>query len=284
MNHAVLLRTLGFVAVISSSCSVLIDTTTRQCESSKDCDALGFDGEICIDKVCQAREADADWDCLTNIQLPIAEQKDEVALHIMVVDVITTKPPENMHAEICPKLDVDCDRPLSGSSYVGDDGRLVVTVPPGFDGYIEITAPSITPALFFVTRPVWQDVDYRHVLPVVSPEGFQGIAQAIGTTLDLNSLGHIYAFAADCGRNPAAGVHFEVDRTTATTASYYMINEVPVASASSTDPSGSGGFLNLTGGFTRITARVSRSGARIGESGFIVRPGAVSYPLVLPSP
>jgi hypothetical protein len=62
-----------------------------------------------------------------------------------------------------------------------------------------------------------------------------------------------------------------------------MVNNVPVGSATATDAAGSGGFLNLESGFTSITGYVSSSGARIGESGFIVRAGAVSYPLIVPT-
>ena len=114
------------------------------------------------------------------------------------------------------------------------------------------------------------------MLPVVSPQGFRGIAEAIGTSLNLDTLGQPYVLAADCAGEPAAGVHFELDQMTPSTASYYMICKVPVASAVATDASGSGGFINLGSGFTRISARVSTTGVRIGEAGFIVRAGAVS--------
>jgi hypothetical protein len=131
---------------------------------------------------------------------------------------------------------------------------------------------------------VWQDTVIQNVLPVVSAEGFRGIAEALGTTLDLEKLGSVYALASDCSGAPAPGVRFEVDRQTETTKRYYMVNNVPVGSAVATDAAGSGGFLNLGAGFTSITGFVSSSGARIGQSAFIVRAGAVSYPLVLPSP
>ena len=237
----------------------------------------------CVEHVCQSMDAIMAWGCLGNVARPASGSR-MVSLRIPVVDVLTMQPPAELQIKFCPKLDVDCSHPLSGAFYVDDAGRLVAEFQAGFDGYIELTSATSVPALFFVTLPVWQDTVIQNVLPVVSAEGFQGIAKALGTTLDLEHLGHVYALASDCSGAPAQGVRFEVDRETETTKRYYMVNNVPVGSAVETDAAGSGGFLNLETGFTRITGFVSSSGARIGESAFTVRAGAVSYPLLLPSP
>lgn len=222
------------------------------------------------------------WSCLGNVARP-ASGANMVSLTVRVVDVLTMQPPAELQTKLCPKLDVDCSHPLEGMSYLDQTGRLVVQLPAGFDGYIELSSSATVPGLFFVTLPIWQDTVIQSVLPVVSADGFHGIASALGTTLDLEQLGHVYALASDCSGAPAEGVRFEIDRQTATTKRYYMVNNVPVGSAAATDAAGSGGFLNLDIGFTSITGFVSSSGARIGESGFIVRAGAVSYPLILPS-
>lgn len=277
------------VSALASGCSALIDTSERQCSAQADCAALGFEGDVCIDEVCQstqARQASLEataWGCLGNTTRP-ASGANRVSLTILILDVITTLPPQDLQVRFCPKLDVNCEKPLPGEFDFDVDGRLVTRLQAGFDGYVELTSPTTTPALFFVTQPVLRDTTVQNVLPVVSPESFGRIAQAIGTTLDLDNLGHTYALASDCTGAPAGGVRLDVDRTTATTASYYMINNVPVASAAATDAAGGGGFLNLLSGFTRITGFVSATGARIGQAGFIVRKGAVSYPLVLPAP
>jgi hypothetical protein len=236
----------------------------------------------CIDRVCQSGDALSAWSCLGSVQRGASGER-QVSLTLRVVDVITTQPPADLHVALCPKLDVDCAHPLEGESLVQESGWLTIRAPAGFDGYVELKSPQTTPALFFVTLPVWQDTVLQSVLPVVSRQGFEGIARALGSTLDLEKLGHVYALASDCAGTPAEGVRFEIDRKTEATTRYYMINNVPVASAVATDASGSGGYLNLAGGFTRITGFVSHSGALVGESGFMVRPGAVSYPLVLPA-
>lgn len=283
-QHAHVLRLVLAVALQAAlSCSIIVDTSTRQCSTAADCSAIGLDGALCVDQVCQQALGISAWSCLGEVQLPASGER-RVSLAIPVVDVLTTRAPEDLRVRFCPKLDVDCDQPLDGDFHIDAGGHAIFQVEAGFDGYIELMTDSITPALFFVTQPLWRDTVLRSVLPVVSPEGFHGIAEGIGTTLDLDKLGHVYALASDCEGNPAQGVRFEIDRQTPQTARYYMINNVPVASAVHTDASGSGGFLNVESGFTRITGYVSSTGARIGDSGFIVRAGAVSYPLVLPSP
>lgn len=283
LGYACLLRvTLAGVMSLASACSLLVDTSARQCASQEDCGALGLQGMRCIERVCQSMDAIMVWSCLGGVP-PASASTSQVSLSIRVIDVLTSQPPTSLQLKFCPKLDVDCSHPLRGGNYFDEQGRLVLLFQAGFDGYIELTSPATLPALLFVTLPVWHDTVIPNTLPMVSTEAFQGIAEALGTELDLQQLGDVVALASDCSGAPAQGVRFEIDRRTASTTGYYMLNNVPVGTASSTDVAGSGGFLNLESGFTSITGFVDSSGARISESGFIVRAGAISYPLILPA-
>lgn len=282
-GHACILRlTLFGVMLLASACTLLVDTSARQCASQADCGAIGLAGMQCIERVCQSKDAIMVWSCLGDVQRPASGART-VSLTVPVVDVLTMQPPAELEVKFCPKLDVDCSHPLSGAFYFDQAQRLVIEIQAGFDGYVELTSPGSLPALFFVTLPLWQDTVIQNMLPVLSAESFQGIAKALGSTLDLEELGHVVALASDCSGAPAEGVRFEIDRETTSTKRYYMVNNVPVDSAVATDAAGSGGFLNLASGFTSITGFVSSSGARIGDSAFIVRAGAISYPLILPS-
>jgi hypothetical protein len=269
--------------LLASACTLLVNTTDRQCSSQDDCGALGLEGMMCVERVCQSSQPIMAWGCLGNVSRPASGAR-AVTLTINVIDVLTRTIPDDLQVKFCPKLDVDCSHPLDGQFYIDISGLLVTQVQAGFDGYIELTSSTTVPALFFVTLPIWQDTLIQNVLPVVSAEGFQGIAEALGTTLDLTEQGHVYALASDCSGAPAPGVRFEIDHQTSTTKRYYMVNNVPVGSAIATDAAGSGGFLNLGSGFASVSGFVSSTGARIGESAFIVRAGAVSYPLILPAP
>lgn len=279
-----------FVAGMGTvACSLALDTSGAQCRSDGECASRGFAGARCVDEVCVAGDAGADaaatqWACVGHVTWP-STGPAKVKLSLPVVDVLTGKAPVGVSARLCPKLDPSCSSPLTGQVGINaTSGLLEATLDAGFDGYIELTSPSITPALFFVTRPVWQDTALVSVLPVVSKQGFEQIAGAIGATLDLTTKGHLFALASDCDAQPAAGVRFEVDKSNADTKAYYMIANVPVGNSSATDASGSGGFLNLSPGFAKTTGYVSATGARLGEAGFAVRAGAVSYVRVLPTP
>ena len=283
-GHACVLR-LSLAAVlllIAPACSLLVDTSARQCATQEDCGALGLQGMMCIELVCQSMDAIMVWNCLGGVTRP-QSSASTVTLSIRVVDVLTTQPPVDLQVKFCPKLDVDCSHPLDGTYYMDEMRRLVVELPTGFDGYVELMSPATIPALLFVTLPVSQNTVIANTLPMVSTEAFRGIAKALGTMLDLDKFGDVVALASDCSGAPAQGVRFEINRHTASTTPYYMVNNVPVGSAQATDAAGSGGFLNLASGFTSITSFIASSGARIGESGFIVRAGAISYPLILPT-
>ncbi len=268
--------------LLTASCSLIYDTSEEQCATNADCEARGFVGATCASNVCHQPAVASEWSCLGKVQWP-STGDGPFTLRVMVIDVLTTKPPENLEVVLCPRLDTECANPSPSNAQTTADGYLEVTVNAGFDGYLQMTAPTITTALFFPTKPVFEDTVVPGVLPVVSGQGFEQIATAIGTSLD-PAMGHTFFLAANCDDSPAAGVRMESSDQTANTKSYYMINNAPVGSATSTDGAGNGGFLNLEPKFTRFTGYVAGTGAKIGEASFVVRAGAVTYPRILPTP
>jgi hypothetical protein len=279
----------ALVLLASAACNALYPVGEAQCSVDADCAARGsaFAGTVCVDEVCKAKEtADAaaagPWDCLGQVAWPSSGPATHT-LRVRVVDVLTGAPPKGATVRVCSKLDVPCASPLASTASVDDTGLVTAGVAAGFDGYLEISGTDVTPALFFVTRPVYADVETPGVVPMVSPAGFENIAKAIGTTIDPAS-GHIYALASTCLDAPASGVRLELDKKSAATAGYYMVNNAPVGTATSTDAAGSGGFLNVPEGFAKVSGFVAASGARIGESSVVIRKGTVSYPRLLPSP
>lgn len=265
--------------VFTSACSLVFDTSEEQCETNADCAARGFDDATCVDHVCQPS---SEWACLGSVMWP-STGTGQVSLRIMVIDVLTGQPPAGLDVQLCPKVDVTCSQPTPSNARTTSDGMLEVTVEAGFDGYLQMSGPSITTALFFPTKRVWEDTVVPGVMPVVSQDGFDSIAEAIGTSLD-PQLGHTFVMAAHCNDEPAAGVRLEVGNENPLTKRYYMVNGAPVATENATDAAGNGGFLNLDPGFTKITGYVSATGAKVGEAGFLVRAGAVSYPRIIPTP
>src|SRR6185312_13397070 len=198
LSYACVLRvTLAGVMLLASACSLLVDTSARQCASQEDCGALGLQGMMCIERVCQSMDAIMVWNCLGGAA-PASASTTQVSLRIRVIDVLTSQPPASLQLKFCPKLDVDCSHPLNGGNYFDEQGRLVLLFQAGFDGYVELTSPATIPALLFVTLPVWHDTVIENTLPMVSMEAFQGIANALGTDVDLARLGDVVALATDC--------------------------------------------------------------------------------------
>jgi hypothetical protein len=274
-------------AAASSGCTLIFPTGDPQCATDADCTARGaaFADAVCKDEVCVAGGPDPTepWSCLGQVEWPAAGTSP-LRLEVHVIDVLTSAPPEGLAVRVCAKLDVNCDSPIAAPASLDASGAVVAQVSAGFDGYLELTAPTITPALFFVTQPVYADTVVPGVVPVVSPAGFQSIAAALGTTLDLTVAGHVYALASDCAQAPASGVRFDLDKKGVATTPFYMVNNAPVGSASATDGAGAGGYLNVPPGFVKLTGSVSATGARVGESSLVVRAGTVSYPRLIPTP
>jgi hypothetical protein len=276
------------LAPSASACLALYPAGDVQCRTDSDCTSRGgaFAGTACVEQVCQSLVAGdaaaSPWACLGHVAWP-SHGGSTATLSVRVVDVLSSGPPAGLAVRACSKLDVPCAHPLAAKTSIDATGLVKAELASGFDGYLELTGTEITPALFFLTKPLFEDTVVPGVVPVVSPAGFENIAKAIGTSLDPAS-GHVYALASDCADTPASGVRFEIDKTATATAPYYMINNAPVGTASATDAAGSGGFLNVPEGFAKLTGFVSATGARVGESSVVVRKGTVSYPRVVPTP
>src|SRR5262245_900595 len=141
-GHAsVLCLALCGALLLASACTLLVDTTARQCASHEDCGALGLAGSQCIERVCQSRDAIMVWSCLGSVARPASGART-VSLTVHVVDALTMQPPADLEAKFCAKLDVACSHPLDGASFLDQAGRLVVELQAGFDGYIELSSSA----------------------------------------------------------------------------------------------------------------------------------------------
>ena len=91
--------------------------------------------------------------------------------------------------------------------------------------------------------------------------------------------------AEDCGGARVAGASFTASAfdTAGGTRGFYTLNGIPSPTASMTDASGDGGFINLPQGFTTIAATQASTGRKIGQSNVIVRAGFITYASVKPT-
>ena len=82
---------------------------------------------------------------------------------------------------------------------------------------------------------------------------------------------------------PAEGVHIWSADSDANTRAFYVIQKIPTATATVTDASGQGGFINLRAGSASISGTLS-DGTKIGTVTILVRAGTITYTNMLPSP
>jgi hypothetical protein len=212
----------------------------------------------------------------------------KVTFSITFVDFSSERPFVGAAIKACDKLDFACTAPLAQSTTDGT-GTVAVSVPAGlvgFDGYLDISGGKVDgtgsvsfPALWYPVPYVISD-GWRGRSQILSADEFPQLAIASGTVID-PARGHIAVNAADCAFTPAAGVSYSADAVDRKTQSFYLIGGVPVSSATATDQSGIGGFINLP---TALPARLvvvratsqAAGGKSMGSLTFVVRPGTVT--------
>ena len=302
--HALPARIPPFVApfailvAFACGCSLLLSTSLDQCGADSDCAArgAGFEGMSCVNHVCVASAGDggqdssnSPWACLGNVSRPPAN-KSTVSVTVPFVDLVQNTPVADLTITTCNKLDADCTNPIGEGAKPNDQGIVTLSLTAGFDGYLfavstvtdEAGGPGSMPAIVFFNPPLIDDTVYPTIF-LVSPSSLQGLAVAVGVTLDPQLGAAVYG-AMDCSASFAAGVSSTVNRTTDSTKAFFFENNVPTDVATATDSSGFGGFVNVPTGYVTLDAVVQATGSRIGSAGLLIRPSCMSYTFLVPSP
>jgi hypothetical protein len=203
--------------------------------------------------------------------------------------VTTEEPFVGAAVKACAKLDYACANPLDTAT-ADANGLVTLTVPgglSGFDGYLEVNGGQVAGSGAAVFPSLWYPIPFivadgwRGRTLLLSADEYVGLAAATGTTLD-PTRGHVALNAVDCAYGPAADVTFSVDVADAQTVVFYLVNGVPVTTATATDQSGLAAFANLPtmGSPTRLTVVRASAGAAAGKSmgslTFVIRPGTLT--------
>jgi hypothetical protein len=243
----------------------------------------------CSNQCAAACQPGQSWACLdTPILWPKPPSVGTITFSVTFVSLTTEEPFIGASVQACSKLDYTCASPLDTAT-ADSTGMVTLTVPgglSGFDGYLDVTGgqvggsgASVFPSLWYPVPFVVAD-GWRGRTLLLSSDEFVALAGATGTTLD-PTRGHVGVNAEDCAFGPAAGVTFAVDVADAQTVSFYLVNGVPVTSATATDQSGLAAFVNLPiAGSTRLTVVRASSGPAGGKSmgslTFVLRPGTLT--------
>jgi hypothetical protein len=279
---ALVLFALGGAAL---SCSLLIETSTKQCSQDSDCPKLGkaFEGSVCQKNLCVTPVIDDPLVCKT----PDAGATQTVKLTFTVNFASKPAAPQPFQIWACNRLDVNCDSPVFGPVTANAGDMVGLDVPVGFQGYLQLKNPSTVNAMEFLARPLLEDT-HGWDLTIASPMTVMLLGAATGTTID-PMLGGVVMIARDCNRTPLAGVQASImvsqgdpnDAGPDTTVSFYFSNMFPSKSLMATTSEGAAGFVNVPIG-SAILSGTTDSGRALSPTTAVSRAGWFSYVEVQP--
>ncbi len=254
------------------SCSVIIDTKTKQCDSNADCAALSSTATCSADHVCVG--AAASLGCQE-------EPKSTAETVTLTFDVSLTSPPSDptkrmpftIHA--CKTTDPTCAAPITDDLIVPYGEVASLEVPPGFEGYLEVNNPDGLPAMEFLGRPINVDT-HGYDLIVPTPATVLLLVALTGETYSTDN-GIFVITTRDCMRQPLAGV--SVQNTLGGTPFIFQ-NMSPQKTLTETTDEGAAGFVNVPAGIGFVSAK--KGGAPLTGTSVFSRGGWVTYVEIFP--
>jgi hypothetical protein len=275
---------LSSIALVVSSCSLLIEVDAPQCTKDEDCALLGaaFAGTVCEHALCVPNadtaggqaggSSDAPADPLT---CTAVERSAEPTVKYSFAPVFApgAEPaePKPFSIKACATLDLTCEHPVFGPLDVNAGEPRDFEVKPGFAGYFEITNPDTIDGLLFLGRTVDTDtVGWNVTMP--TPEVVKQLAFATGEAVD-PELGLILSVARDCEGRPLEHVTYSNSRGGL---GYYFVMNLPDASLTETGPQGAAGYANVPITTTILTGELP-SGKTLGPVSVRLKPNTLSF-------
>lgn len=271
-----------------TGCTFVLSPDEAQCDVDADCSDRGFADATCVEGLCTAGTgggSDLVWGCLGNVQEPVADPSQTVALTVRLAFASGGEPLDGGTVDFCDKLDVECTSmsPDFPKGLVPDsNGVVTANVRQGFDGFARIEHPDIVPSRVYVGRPIVTLPKVKEI-QLLRPGEYSALANIAMGNVD-PTRGTAILLVVDCQGDSASGVQFTTPGADAQTLAFYLINQAPVASATATDRDGFGGFFNLPPSPTLARATRASDNAYVGESSFEIRAGTISYVQIAPTP
>lgn len=304
----------SLIAAPLTSCSILINTDERQCETDADCIDAEL-GTICVDQVCEnetrcqgptctlsdtqsngkcssdddcdnsasprcfndtcvSREVASTWQCTADDQ---TIRSNTVRFGFRIVDFLSREPPKQIVVNACRKNDFACIEPAATFTDVDGTGHAQFELTSGFLGFFEIHSDAMT-TLLYVTKPIIKNTTSRDV-PVLTASSVQLASMVAGTTFD-SSRGLALLEALDCSDTPASGVQFTLG--TEAGQQFYIVDQLPSLEAQVTvydeaNNAATGGFLNIQPGFVTFNARLGVDGFQLGSFNAQIRADTITF-------
>lgn len=260
----------------------------EQCGSNDDCAARGFAGAVCEQGFCRqpAVAPSSPWACLGHVTKPHPDPTNTLTMPLTLHHVDRT-PVTDATVDVCDKLDIECDGTdarYPKGLHPNAKGEVTTTAPEGFDGFFRIAGPKLMATRLYVGQPLVEPPNIN-AFQVVEATEFQTIVAYAKLTFDPTRGAAIF-FVEDCAKHSASGASFSCVDADDESKVFYLVNQLPVLppKATSTDPYGFGGYVNLPVGATVAQARLESTGELIGQVGFGVFANTLSYVLITPGP
>jgi hypothetical protein len=249
----------------------------------------------CTSQCASACPSGQNWSCLDSpVVWPKPPAVGSITFSVTFVTFTSEQPFVGETVKACDKLDYTCSRPIRMATS-DDMGLVTLTVPAGlsgFDGYLDVSGGKVAGTGAPAFPSIWYPVPFvvadgwRGRTQLLSTDEVKFITAATGGTPD-PSRAQVAVNAVDCDFAPAAGVSFAVDLADAATVTYYLVGDVPVTTATKTDQTGIGAFLNLPtvapAGPAVVKAISGAAGGKpMGSLTFILRPGTLTTSSMFP--
>jgi hypothetical protein len=174
------------------------------------------------------------------------------------LQIVQATPAPGIAVQPCGNLDPACVNPVAPVVVTGDAGIATFAMNGAFDGFYSMKRSDSFPTLFYPGRLLASEPTIGYPVAVLPFSVAAELGAAIGITVNTDAdagLGHIFEAVFDCTDRHAAGVSFSLAVDAGTL--FYTENGVPSTSATQTDPSGAGGFLNVPAGSVTVRATIA---------------------------
>jgi hypothetical protein len=254
------------------SCSVVIDTKTKQCTVNADCTSRGA---AFANTTCDP----AQNICVAGLGCPEAPNSANatVTLSFDIEFLTAPKEPKPTVVRVCGgSADFHCDAPIGSPTTVTYGEVAAVPVPTGYQGVIEVINPDALPSLYYLGRPITVDT-HGYDLTLSSPSTAVLLGLATHQDVDPN-LGIVVITTRDCARQPLSDVAVTSDFSGAIR--FYFQNKTPQPSLMATTAEGAAGYANVPEGFVSIGGMLN--GQMLTGSAGAARGGWVTYMELFP--
>lgn len=222
---------------------------------------------------------DSRWACLEVAPPGTADRLvPSVELVLPVTDIASGMAPPGLSARACRKIDVNCATPEAPPTGIEVDNAVHLSVPQGFDGYVEITSPTTVPTMFFLNRALTRNA--TEALNIIGETALGALAAQGNVVLD-PGLGHLLIRTFDCLGAPASGVQVSND---VGGTPFAFIDGLPAVGRDTTSLEGLGGFVNVPVGYAVLQGELVESERLLGTANVVVRQGWFTYGDVEPLP